>query len=60
MKIRMLASFAGPDFTVDANEETEHFSDAESVRMIAAGFAVPVAEKKIERAVKTVPEKRVK
>lgn len=59
MKIRMLTSFAGSDFTVAAKEETERFSDAEAVRMIEAGYAVPVAELKVERAVKRpAPEKR--
>lgn len=59
MKIRMLTSFAGADFTVSANEETERFSDAEAVRMIEAGYAVPVDEQKGERATKrSAPEKR--
>lgn len=59
MKIRMLTSFAGTDFTVSANEETERFSEAEAVRMIEAGYAVPVAAPKVERAVKMpAPEKR--
>lgn len=59
MKIRMLTSFAGADFTVSANEETERFSDAEAVRMIEAGYAVPVDGQKVERATKRLaPEKR--
>lgn len=59
MKIRMLTSFAGLDFTVSANEETERFSEAEAVRMIEAGYAVPVAETKAERAISNpAPEKR--
>lgn len=61
MKIKMLASFAGADFSVPAGEETERFSNAECIRMIEAGYAVPVAEPKIERAVKApVVEKRKK
>jgi hypothetical protein len=59
MRIRMLQSIVGADFTVDRNEETERFSDAECVRMIEAGFAVPVAAK-IERAVKAPAETRKK
>jgi hypothetical protein len=44
MKIKMTVSMAGDDFTVDAGEETERFSDAEAQRMIVAGYAVPVVE----------------
>lgn len=59
MRIRMLTCYAGADFTVNANEETERFSDAEAVRMIENGTAVPVAPK-IERAVKAPVETRKK
>lgn len=52
MKIRMLTSFAGADFSLSVNEETERFSEAEAVRMIEAGYAVPVAERETERATK--------
>ena len=59
MKIKMLASFAGADFSVEPNEETSRFSDAEAIRMIEAGFAVPVAAPQVERATKApAPEKR--
>lgn len=59
MKIRMLTSFAGADFSLSVNEETERFSEAEAVRMIEAGFAVPTERGKGERAVKVpAPEKR--
>jgi hypothetical protein len=59
MKIKMLAGFSGSDFSVSPNEETDRFSDNEAMRMIEAGYAVPVAEGKRERATKpTVPEKR--
>lgn len=52
MKIKMTANFAGPEYSLDAGEITERFSQAEAIRFIEAGFAVPVAEPKIERAVK--------
>lgn len=61
MKIKMLTSIAGPDFALSPNEETERFSDAEARRLIDAGFAVPVSEQPIERAVKKpAPERRGK
>lgn len=57
MRIRMVQSYAGTDFVVGAEEETERFSDAEAIRMIENGTAVPVAPK-LERAVKTAKETR--
>ncbi|MBN8958576.1 MAG: hypothetical protein J0H17_18725 [Rhizobiales bacterium] len=59
MKIRMLVSIAGSGFALGAGDETENFSDAEAVRLIEAGFAVPVVEKTMERAVAApAPETR--
>lgn len=59
MKIKMTASFVGPEYSVEAGEETDRFSEAEAIRFIEAGFAIPVAVPKIERAVdKSVKEKR--
>lgn len=52
MRIRMLVSIAGADFALGANDETERFSDAEAVRLIESGSAVPVAELAREAAVK--------
>jgi len=59
MKLKMLVSMAGVGFALSVHEETERFSDDEATSLIAAGYAVPVAEPKIERAVKQpAPEKR--
>ncbi len=52
MRIKMLVSAAGLDFALSPGDETERFSAAEAQRMIEAGQAVPVAEPKVERAVK--------
>jgi hypothetical protein len=61
MKIQMTVNMAGPEFSVNAGEETERFGDDEAKRLIAAGYAIPLAEEKTERAVKKpVQEKRVK
>ena len=57
MRIRMLCCYSGADFIVNRGEETERFSDAEAIRMIDNGTAVPVAPP-VERAVKTVAETR--
>lgn len=59
MKIRMLTSMAGIDFALDHGAETTRFSEAEALRLIAAGYAVPVVEPVLERAVaKPAAERR--
>lgn len=50
MKIKMLVSMAGPAISLNVGDEHE-CDDAEAMRLIAAGFAVPVSEMTIERAV---------
>lgn len=60
MKIKMLTSIAGTDFSLSPDDETERFGEAEAKRMIEAGMAIPVATAaKVEKAVKKpAPEKR--
>lgn len=59
MKLKMLVSMAGGDYTLNVGDETERYSASEAKDLIAAGYAVPVAEPKSERAVKpSAPEKR--
>lgn len=60
MKLKMLASFAGSDFALSPGEVTERFTPNEGWRLVEAGFAVPVDEQPIEKAVKKTParEKR--
>jgi hypothetical protein len=53
----MLVGLVG-GVTLGPGDEAE-FADAEAIRLIDAGFAVPSAPK-IERAVKSAPEKRTK
>jgi hypothetical protein len=48
MKIQMLVSMAGADFALSVGEETERFADAEAVRMVEAGYAIPVSERQVE------------
>lgn len=57
MKIRMTMGLAGPQYALAPGDERE-FPRDEAVRLIEAGFAVPVAEVKVEHAVKPAPEGR--
>ena len=56
MKLKMLTSMAGIDFALSSGDMTDRFSDAEAQRLIEAGYAVPVREAAVERAVKAAPE----
>jgi len=59
MRIRMLTGISGADFNLVPKEETDRFSDAEAIRLIESGQAVPVADAPVERAAKApAPEKR--
>lgn len=51
MQVRMLVGLSGPAITLSPGDQHD-FDHAEAVRLIEAGFAVPVFEQKIERAVK--------
>jgi hypothetical protein len=55
MRVRLLAGFAGATVLVPGDEA--EFADAEAIRLIEAGFAIPIAPK-VERAVKKPVEKR--
>jgi hypothetical protein len=50
MKIKMLVSLAGNEYSLSPGDERD-FTQAEAIRLIDAGYAVPVAEEKTERAV---------
>lgn len=60
MKIRMLVGLAGNEYALSPGDERE-FLDKEAIRLIDAGYAVPVAEQRVERAL-AVPtvERRTK
>lgn len=60
MKLKMLTSMAGADFALSPGDETERFGDREAGRLIEAGYAVPVREATVEKAVKGAPERAVK
>lgn len=42
MRIKMLVSVSGDDFSVAPNEETDRFSEAEAQRYIDSGQAIAV------------------
>ena len=49
MKVKMLTGMAGRDYSLSPGDEHE-CSDAEAARLIAAGFAEPLAPKKAKSA----------
>lgn len=60
MKIKMLVGLAGNEYSLAPGDERD-FPQNEAIRLIDAGYAVPAAEERIERAVATpVIEKRKK
>jgi hypothetical protein len=58
MRVKLTTSLANPDEARHAGEEHE-YEQAEAIRLIEAGFAVPVAAKAAEKATKSqAPEQR--
>lgn len=58
MIIKMQIGLAGPEYSLSPGDEHD-FPEAEAIRLIEAGYAVPVVAAKVERAVKApVKEKR--
>lgn len=51
MKVRMAVGLSGPAVCLSPGDEAE-FEQAEALRLIAAGYAVPVEARKVEKAVK--------
>jgi hypothetical protein len=60
MIIRMLVGLSGPTLTLDPGDEHD-FPQAEALRLIEAGSAVPISESQIERTmVDEAPERRAR
>ena len=60
MNIRMLVGLSGNEYSLAPGDERE-FPNEEAIRLISSGYAVPVVEEKIERAVtQPTPERRAK
>lgn len=55
MKLKMSVYTAGSEFSLQPGDVTDRFSDAEAIRLIERGYAVPFSEPKVERAVKPAP-----
>ncbi len=58
MKIKMLVSMAGNGFALSVGEDTERFSATEASRIVAAGYAIPVAAPVVERAIASPTQER--
>jgi len=59
MKVKLLTSLATASTAYNVGDEYE-CSAAEAGRLCEKGFAVPIAEQKIERAVKKQPAKETR
>jgi hypothetical protein len=57
MLVRLTTSIAGPGFALYPGDERE-FPDAEAIRFIEAGYAVPLGEHVIETATIEPPIER--
>lgn len=59
MKLKMQTYIAGSEYALNPGDVTDRFPDAEAIRLIERGYAVPFDEPLVERAVKSsAPEKR--
>lgn len=60
MLIKMLVGLSGPALLLQPGDEHD-FPQDEALRLVSADYAVPVSEKKVERAVQmAAPERRGK
>lgn len=57
MEIRFLVGLSGNEYSLGPGDERD-FPDNEAIRLIEAGFAVPVVEGRAEHAVKGAPAER--
>lgn len=55
MRLKMLVGLAG-GLNLNPGDEHDFADEAEAIRHIEAGHAVPLAPKKIEKAVKPAPD----
>ena len=59
MLVRLTTGLSGPAYSLSSGDERD-FPQDEALRLIAAGYAVPVAEVKTEKAVKQRPAAEVR
>lgn len=55
MRIRMSVQLSGPTMALERGDEKD-FPQDEAIRLIKAGFAVPVTEMEVEKAIITSPQ----
>lgn len=56
MRVRFNSDVFGPLYTFQVGQEVEHGDEAQCVRWIKAGVAVPVKARPVEAAVRHAPE----
>ncbi len=59
MLVRMCTGLSGPHYILSPGDEHD-FPQDEAVRLIEAGYAVPVAGEKVGRAVRKTPAKETR
>lgn len=57
MEIRVLVGLSGNEYSLSPGDQRD-FPEKEAIRLIEAGFAVPVSEKRVEHAVRDAPAER--
>lgn len=57
MLIRLLVGLSGNEYSLGPGDERD-FPQDEAVRLVSAGYAVPVLETKVERAVQMAASER--
>lgn len=60
MRIKMLVSLQGPTLSLECGDEYMNCDPAEAKRLVEAGFAVPIAEPKRQKAVKVTKAKETR
>jgi hypothetical protein len=56
----MLVSLQGPTLSLETGDEYKNCDPAEAKRLVEAGFAVPIAESKVDLAVAKTPAKETR
>lgn len=58
MRVRLLVGLSGPAYSLGPGDEQD-FPQSEAIRLIQAGYAVPIEERRAEQAIKpATPEQR--
>ena len=60
MLLKIITPMAGVDYTLNIGDETNRFDGDEAASIIRAGYAVPVAQAPVEKAVKKTAAKETR